>query len=364
MTRSICQAVGSGFRPAVWTLVLGVAANLGLTSSASAAGAVQWTKSTYTVKGSTIEIFSKPITAASPDSGILRITTNGGSLWFSEEQLKTSPIVKLTPAGLATTYPLPTANAGVEAVTNGPDGNVWFNEFNTAKIGKITPAGKITEYKTPFNPLQSADIKKGADGELWLATDHRGIGHATTNGKISFFSINNNDTQPTTLTPGPNKTMWYVEWKGNNVGSISATGTVTEYPARFAGFSNSFGIAYGKDGRMWFADPQHHRIGAIHTNGTGLTFYRLGASSTPDSIIAGPDGNSIIAGPDGNLYFGEYGSSTAGRIGMITTAGKITEFNLPAAQGAFPVLGLTVQGGNIWFANNSHSKVGVLKLAK
>ncbi|HEX4505892.1 MAG TPA: hypothetical protein VH722_09200, partial [Alphaproteobacteria bacterium] len=176
MTRAIRHFVGSSFRPAVWTLTLGVAANLGLTSPASAAGAVQWTKSTYTVKDSTIAIFSKPITAASPDSGILRITTSGGSLWFSEEQLKTSPIVKMTPAGVATTYPLPTANAGVEAVTSGPDGNVWFTEFNTAKVGKITPAGRITEYQTPFKPLQSADIKTGPDGDLWFATDHHGIG--------------------------------------------------------------------------------------------------------------------------------------------------------------------------------------------
>jgi len=358
MAHALRHSARSRFRPVIWTLilgVLGVAADLGTSSSASAAAAVQWKKSTYTVKGSTIVIFSKPITAASPDSGILRITTSGGNLWFSENQLRTSPIVRMTPTGLATAFPLPTANAGVEAVTRGPDGNVWFTEFKRAKIGKITPSGQITEYKTPFAPLESVDIKTGADGNLWFVTDHHGIGRATTTGKINFFPINNNDTQPTALTLGPNKTMWFIEWMGNNVGFITTTGKVTEFPAGLGGFSNSFGIAYGKDGRIWFADPQHHRIGAIRTNGTGLTFYRLGATSTPDSIIAGPDGN---------LYFGEYGSSTAGRIGRITTAGQITEFNLPATQGTFPVLGLTVQGGNIWFANNAHAKVGMLKLVK
>jgi len=357
MAHALRRTARSTFRPVVWTLilgVLGVAAGLGISSSASAA-AVQWKKSTYTVKGSTIVIFSKPITAASPDSGILRITTSGGNLWFSEGQLRTSPIVKMTPTGLATAFPLPTPNAGVEAVTRGPDGNVWFTEFKRAKIGKITPSGQITEYQTPFAPLQSVDIKTGADGNLWFATDHHGIGRATTTGKITFFPIKNNDTQPTALTLGPNKTMWFIEWAGNNVGFITTTGKVTEFPAGLGGFSNSFGIAYGKDGRIWFADPQHHRIGAIRTNGTGLTFYRLGPTGTP---------NSIIAGPDGNLYFGEFGSATAGRIGRITTAGKITLFNLPVAQGEFPVLGLTVQGGNIWFANNAHAKVGMLKLVK
>jgi virginiamycin B lyase len=356
MAHALRHSVRSRFRPAAGTLiqgVVGVAVALGISSSASAGGAVQWKKSTYTVKGSTIEIFSKPITAASPDSGILRITTSGGNLWFSEEQLPTSPIVRMTPTGLATAYPLPTANAGVEAVTRGPDGNVWFTEWHTSRIGKITPLGHITEYKTPFDPLQSVDIKTGADGNLWFATDHHGIGRATIAGKINFFPIKNNATQPTALTPGPGNTMWFNEWAGKNVGFITPTGNVTEYPAGLGG--NGFGIAYGKDGRIWFADPQNHRIGAIRTNGTGLTYYRLGLTSTPDTIIAGPDGN---------LYFGEYGLPNAGRIGRITTTGKITEYNLPAAQGAFPVLGLTFQGGNIWFANNAHAKVGMLKLVQ
>jgi virginiamycin B lyase len=355
MAHALRHSTRSRFQPVVWTLilgVLGVAAGLGITSTASAS-AVQWKKSVYTIKGSTFAFFSKPITAASPDSGILRITTNGGNLWFSEEQLTTSPIVKMTPTGLATAYPLPTANAVVEAVTRGPDGNVWFTEFHASKIGKITPLGHITEYKTPFDPLQSVDIKTGADGNLWFGTDFHGIGRATVAGKINFFSIKNDATQPTALTPGPNKTMWFLEWAGNNVGFITTTGRVTEYPADLGG--NGFGIAYGKDGRMWFADPQNHRIGAILPNGTGLTFYQLGPTSTPDSIIAGPDGN---------LYFGEYGLSNAGRIGRITTLGVVTEFNLPAAQGYFPVLGLTVLGGNIWFSNNAHAKVGMLKLVR
>jgi streptogramin lyase len=259
----------------------------------------------------------------------------------------------MTPTGLATAYPLPTPNAMVEAVTRGPDGNVWFTEWNASKIGKITPLGHITEYHTPFNPLQSVDIKAGADGNLWFATDFHGIGRATITGRIHFFPINKDTTQPTALTPGPNKTMWFIEWIGNNVGFITTIGRVTEYPANLGG--NTFGIAYGKDGRMWFADPQNHRIGAISTNGNALTFYQLGPTSTPDNIIAGPDGN---------LYFGEYGLPKAGRIGRITTSGVVTEFNLPAAQGFFPVLGLTVQGGNIWFADNAHAKVGMLKLVK
>ena len=50
------------------------------------------------------------------------------------------------PTGMITEFPIPTPDSGPRALSAGPDGNVWFSEFNTAKIGRITPQGKITEF--------------------------------------------------------------------------------------------------------------------------------------------------------------------------------------------------------------------------
>jgi streptogramin lyase len=37
-----------------------------------------------------------------------------------------------------TEFPLPTANSIPAGITAGPDGNLWFTEFNGNQIGRIT----------------------------------------------------------------------------------------------------------------------------------------------------------------------------------------------------------------------------------
>src|SRR5437764_528339 len=39
-----------------------------------------------------------------------------------------------------TEFPVPTANAGVQRITTGPDGNLWFTEQGANQIGMINPA--------------------------------------------------------------------------------------------------------------------------------------------------------------------------------------------------------------------------------
>ena len=43
-------------------------------------------------------------------------------------------------AGVITEFPIPTPDSGPRALAAGPDGNIWFSEFNASKIGRITPA--------------------------------------------------------------------------------------------------------------------------------------------------------------------------------------------------------------------------------
>src|SRR5579885_57996 len=43
------------------------------------------------------------------------------------------------PAGTITEFPLPASSGIPQAVTAGPDGNLWFTEMDGNKIGRITP---------------------------------------------------------------------------------------------------------------------------------------------------------------------------------------------------------------------------------
>jgi streptogramin lyase len=59
-------------------------------------------------------------------------------------------------------------------ITAGPDGNLWFAEFQGNKIGRITTAGLVTgEFPLPTNYGSSfgcapEGITAGPDGNLWF----------------------------------------------------------------------------------------------------------------------------------------------------------------------------------------------------
>jgi len=72
-------------------------------------------------------------------------------------------------------------------------------------------------------------------------------------------------------------------------------------------------------------------------------------------VIPGPFG--ITAGPDGNLWYTEYGD-TAGGIGRITPAGKVTEFSAGLTAEVQPGGITTGPDGNLWFAENNERRIG------
>src|SRR6266851_3559054 len=63
--------------------------------------------------------------------------------------------VTLAPTALAISgkiqeFPIPTTDSESFDITAGPDGNLWFTEFNGNKIGRINTAGTtITEFSVP-----------------------------------------------------------------------------------------------------------------------------------------------------------------------------------------------------------------------
>src|SRR5215831_2795257 len=73
----------------------------------------------------------------------------------------------------------------------------------------------------------------------------------------------------------------------------------------------------------------------------------------PDALTPRPEG--ITRGPDGNLWFAE---NTSSRIGRITPAGVITEFSAGITPNSGP--GAITRGpdGNLWFTEILANKIG------
>jgi virginiamycin B lyase len=228
-----------------------------------------------------------------------------GALWFVE----TNPgkIGRITTAGVITEYFIPTADSQPLGITLGPDGALWFTEvysyvqnnfwYQAGKVGRITTTGIITEYPSPI----SHTIAPGSDGALWFAipTNNCGtpynsaIGRMTTTGSFFYYLV------PTPvifgIAPGPDGALWFTDSCNSEIGRITTSGVVTEYPTPTHGYPAL--ITGGPDGALWFTDFDNNTIGRITTTGV-ITEYPV---PTP---YAYP--NSPAIGPDGNIWFTEY----------------------------------------------------------
>jgi streptogramin lyase len=228
-------------------------------------------------------------------------------------------------------------------ITAGPDGNLWFCEYNRGKIGRVTPQGAIAEFNTSSPPVR---ITAGPDGNLWYVTydfdfGDTGIGRISVAGDVTEFPLL---VSACDIVAGPDGNLWFTSCSvgANAIGRITTTGAVTTFrlPTGPGHYPDS--IAAGPDGNLWFTEPAVPAIGRMTTEGS-VTEFPLPTGG--GSLV------SITAGPDGNLWFAE-----GEKIGRITTDGDVVEF--PVAATALR------QGpdGNLWFADSASNKLGRLTI--
>jgi streptogramin lyase len=233
-----------------------------------------------------------------------------------------------------TEFAIPTAGAGLTAITAGPDGNIWFTESLVNKIGRISPDGVITEFPIPTTDSQPIDIVASPDGNLWF-TELAGnkIGRITTAGVTTEFALPGEilgPSGPGHIAAGPDGNLWFVESSTDKIGRMTTAGVLTEFPLPPSTFA--FGIASGPDGNLWFTGYYSSTIGRMTTSGAVTEF----------TITNGQWPGEITAGSDGNLWFTE-----GGQIGRITPAGVITQFTNQYANAFGSIAALP--DGSLWF---------------
>lgn len=255
-------------------------------------------------KGSFVQ-FSCPA-----DSVPRRITAGpDGNLWFTLEEL--DAIGRISPTGTIVTFPLSSQRVAHRpgGITTGPDGNIWFAESSGEAVGRITPTGSIVEF--PARSYSGFAIAAGADGNMWLTPG----GPSTTilrmslAGQTTAFKLpqTNGQSYPWHITSGPDGNLWFTEDFGKNVGRITPTGAITEFPIpNVTDHPVPGGITSGT-GFLWLAMQNMNAIFRVSTSGdmTACPF------PYPD-----PNGGAgdITMGPDGRLYFLMFGN----KIGSFT----------------------------------------------
>jgi virginiamycin B lyase len=86
------------------------------------------------------------------------------ALWFGESSA--NKIGRITTSGEFTEFPIPTRGSQPYGIVAGIDGNLYFAEQAADKIGRITPSGAITEFPIP-TPGKPEGIASGPDGAIW-----------------------------------------------------------------------------------------------------------------------------------------------------------------------------------------------------
>jgi streptogramin lyase len=249
-------------------------------------------------------------------------------------------------AAVLAEFSVPTFNSVPEGITLGPDGNLWFTEFQAGgghQIGRITPTGTITE----FSGLTGAPfwITTGPNGNLWFTETSNAVGEMTTAGAlVGEFPLPIAGSGLDQIATGSDGSLWITEFFGGRIGKVSTAGVVTDVASLTAG-AGPTAIVGGPDGNLWFTEQSAGKIGRITTAGAVTEFGGLSAGSTPAGIAVGPDGN---------LWFTEFDGN---RIGRITTDGTVSEFAVPTANSQ-PGSLTTGPDGNIWFTEQNGNKIG------
>jgi streptogramin lyase len=259
-----------------------------------------------------------------------------GALWFTQSAggnprdgrtWYQASIGRITTTGSYTSYPVPASASkvpGLDAVTLGPNGNLWFTETAVDRIGEITPKAAdpaIHEFALPAadrlaqgvgSSITSADtIAAGPGNDIWFTEQgSNAIGVMSTSGALlEKFTVPNSNLNPIPqgITEGPDGTMWFTENAANQVASITAQGKITVYALPGAA-SGPASIVYGPDGNLWFTEGTG--VASIDPSTRKVTLYRAHtASSGPVGITVGPDCTSI--------WFTEPSADRLGRVAPV-----------------------------------------------
>ena len=262
-----------------------------------------------------------------------------------------------TQAQTVTEFATPTAVSNPFGVAPGPDGNVWFTETTPGIVGRITPAGAVTEFTlptapSPFGAGKPLAIAPGPDGALWFTEQQvKRIGRVTTSGAVTEYTVSTTGTpQYVTAGPASDGGLWFTE-SPDRIARISPSdpGTIVEYatvlPATTLG-----GVTVGPDGNIWFTETDYNSNSARVAR-LDLTML-AGCSGNPSLCVTewtvpGQGGSSLLAGitsgPDGAIWF-----TSNGKVNRITTAGTITQFEAGSASAG---AGITRgRDGALWYA--------------
>jgi polyhydroxybutyrate depolymerase len=273
-----------------------------------------------------------------------------GSMWFTE--FDADMIGRVSRTGVLTQFRVPTAMAGPYQIAAGPQRTMWFTEYNTTMIGRVSAEGRITEFPLPRPTYGGTGITASAAGHVLVAEPAGYIDSAAAGGAVTRTKVVSRFGFPFAIARLPDGTIWLNELTG-----------YYEYSRHLLGFrpgasgpqiltlpspdSTVVALAAGPAGSVWFADFGTSMVGEIRAAGR-VSQFGLGP--------VGAGLSDVTAGPDGAMWV----SAQDGAIARITTAGAITELALAA--GSNPDGIAAGPGRSVWVAETGADAIAEITL--
>jgi virginiamycin B lyase len=114
-------------------------------------------------------------------------------------------------------FPVP-AGTPIDVI-GGSDGNVWYAGQGTT-IGKIAPDGTATAFTS--KGVDPFGVTLGPDGAVWFAEfQANAVGRVGTDGTTSEVTGMTAGAGPRYVASGPGNTIWFTEETGNRVGRVT-----------------------------------------------------------------------------------------------------------------------------------------------
>ena len=226
--------------------------------------------------------------------------------------------------------------------TIGLTGAVVFLGLSTGPASGSALGVMSGPFVTHNSDSQPYDLAEGPDGNMWF-TGRSGneIGRVSPSGSVAEFPLPAGSL-PAGITTGPNDRLWFAESGSREIASISTVGAIIQY----GGLTGEpQGITTGPDGNLWFTEPAADRIGTMNPDGS-LHEYAL---------LSGSDPVGIAGGPDGALWFTE---GSGNRIGTVTLSGQVTTYSSGLSLASQPFAITLGPDGNLWFTEKVGAKIG------
>jgi hypothetical protein len=132
-----------------------------------------------------------------------------GRLYFTEAANK---IGRITTSGTITEFPTP--GSVPYGIVAGIDGNLYFADA-VGKIGRMTVSGIVTEFPVPTSTSFPQGVASGPDGAIWFTEFNYPPSAANASGKVGRMTLGTLtcDTDATTLCLNNNRFRVTADWR-------------------------------------------------------------------------------------------------------------------------------------------------------